>query len=769
MPVRTSEAGSPLAGANDRSIPAPFDYQADGILASHAPGRHGYSPATSGGKESEVRRCAGVRAQGNLAARIGLRARRVQCNPSGSRLRVCSARECAPRCAGVRAQGNLAARTELRARRVQCNPSGSRLRVCSARECAPRCAGVRAQGNLAARIGLRARRVQCNPSGSRLRVCSARECAPRHGGAAPRLPALLADSFSRLPRGRAGGLGPAGLPTSARGTSGDFDARPPPVRTFRVAGAAAAPPPPPAMDRVPRDKFPDDSNSINAQERTVDSNGVLARVPARVVLGVMSFLGFFANYTLRVNINIAILEMVGQRPAAASAAASAAAPGGGDCPRPAANLSAAAGNSTQGGGEFDWSTDEQALVLGAFYWCYVLSLVPADLLAQRLGPKAVFGGANVLCALAAVLTPAAARLHYGALLAVRMLQGLLSGPTWPSMHVMVTKWIPPHERSKFVTTYYGNSVGAAATFPLCGVLIAHLGWEYAFYVPGAVGLLWSLLWWLLVFDSPAQHPRISPRERRMIEAAVNPHLARKQPPIPWKAILSSMPFWALMTGTIGSTWTFLAMLTYGPTYLKNVHGLGIEMNGLISGLPNVSRFLLGLLFSSLADFLLRSAGWTVTHVRKLATAVALLVPGTLCLLMTNVGCDAAAEITLLILLVGLGGCASSGTLANNIDLAPNFAGMLLGLTSFLSMSSGFLVPPLVSSIVGDQLYSMSLWRVVFSITAFISFFCCFVFLAFGSGEVQWWNGTEKQNHEKKEAGKTSTVTEMLLKSELQKV
>jgi ACS family sodium-dependent inorganic phosphate cotransporter len=56
--------------------------------------------------------------------------------------------------------------------------------------------------------------------------------------------------------------------------------------------------------------------------------------------------------------------------------------------------------------------------------------------------------------------------------------------------------------------------------PVCGFLIASLGWESVFYVTGVVGLAWSVVWFFVVFDSPAQHPRISQEERRYIESAI---------------------------------------------------------------------------------------------------------------------------------------------------------------------------------------------------------------------------------------------------------
>lgn len=55
---------------------------------------------------------------------------------------------------------------------------------------------------------------------------------------------------------------------------------------------------------------------------------------------------------------------------------------------------------------------------------------------------------------------------------------------------------------------------------MCGFLIASFGWESVFYVTGVIGIIWSVTWFLLVFDSPSQHPRISAEERHFIESAI---------------------------------------------------------------------------------------------------------------------------------------------------------------------------------------------------------------------------------------------------------
>jgi len=64
--------------------------------------------------------------------------------------------------------------------------------------------------------------------------------------------------------------------------------------------------------------------------------------------------------------------------------------------------------------------------------------------------------------------------------------------------------------------FSGSSVGAAITYPLCGFLINWFDWPSVYHVTGVVGVIWFIAWWLLVYDSPSQHPRISEKEKNYI-------------------------------------------------------------------------------------------------------------------------------------------------------------------------------------------------------------------------------------------------------------
>lgn len=76
--------------------------------------------------------------------------------------------------------------------------------------------------------------------------------------------------------------------------------------------------------------------------------------------------------------------------------------------------------------------------------------------------------------------------------------------------------------------FTGSSVGAGLTYILCGFLMDALGWEAVFYFTGTVGSIWYAAWIFLVYDSPAEHPRISQAERKFIEDSLGRTVTKKR-------------------------------------------------------------------------------------------------------------------------------------------------------------------------------------------------------------------------------------------------
>ncbi len=60
-------------------------------------------------------------------------------------------------------------------------------------------------------------------------------------------------------------------------------------------------------------------------------------------------------------------------------------------------------------------------------------------MAEKYGTRYVFGVQNVIAAMLAILTPGAASLHLWVLIALRFLQGLAEGVTYPALPPLINK------------------------------------------------------------------------------------------------------------------------------------------------------------------------------------------------------------------------------------------------------------------------------------------------------------------------------------------
>lgn len=171
------------------------------------------------------------------------------------------------------------------------------------------------------------------------------------------------------------------------------------------------------------------------------------------------------------------------------------------------------------------------------------------------------------------------------------------------MHVLTAKWIPPNERSKFVTAYLGSSVGIALFYPLFGYVMHWASWIWVYHLCGIIGTLWWLGWLFFVYDTPAQHPRISEAEVRYIEKALGASV-HSSPAVgtPWKDILLSKAVWMNVIAQWGGIWGLFTLMTQAPTYFRVIHNWNIRAVSNKNGYPMIGRVLMRMFFGLFSDW-----------------------------------------------------------------------------------------------------------------------------------------------------------------------
>lgn len=149
-----------------------------------------------------------------------------------------------------------------------------------------------------------------------------------------------------------------------------------------------------------------------------------------------------------------------------------------------------------------------------------------------------------------------------------------------------------------------------------GIIIEVLGWVWAFYIPAIFIMFLSFVWLYFVADRPDTHPRISEKEKQLIEASLGDTVSTEKQIFPVFKILTSIPFWALLLLHYGNLWGLYFLLTASPKYMSEVLKFKLSSAGILSALPHLARVFFGLGFGEAGDYLRRNNVVSVTFIRK---------------------------------------------------------------------------------------------------------------------------------------------------------
>ncbi|MGH0185892.1 UNVERIFIED_CONTAM: hypothetical protein FKN15_019488 [Acipenser sinensis] len=275
-------------------------------------------------------------------------------------------------------------------------------------------------------------------------------------------------------------------------------------------------------------------------------------------------------------------------------------------------------------------------------------------------------------------------------------EGPPGGVSFPAMNAMWARWAPPLERSRLVTfSAAGVSFGTFVALPLTGFMCQSLGWPSVFYIFGAAGCVWSVFWFTLVSDEPRSHPRISKSELNYITDSIGSQGSAQGWSVPALSMLGSLPLWSIVVAHFSANWSYYTLLTTLPTYMDQVLRFNIKENGFLSALPYLCCFPVGLLSGVLADFLQERRLLSTTAVRKIFTVSGMVFPAVFLVATAFIGCDYRWAVAFLTVSSALSGIISAGFSMNHLDIAPRYAGILLGITNSFGTIPGIAAPTVV--------------------------------------------------------------------------
>ncbi|XP_056636501.1 uncharacterized protein LOC130445018 [Diorhabda sublineata] len=416
----------------------------------------------------------------------------------------------------------------------------------------------------------------------------------------------------------------------------------------------------------------------------------------RYIVTLLVFLGLLSDNALRVNISVAIVAMTQME-----------------------NVTLANG-TTISESNFDWNMKMQSFILSSSYYGFLFTQLMGGYLSARFGGKLVFAIGVAGVSILTLLTPIAAKTNVYFLIVVGLFKGVFAGPLFPCANYIFAKWAPTSEKSRLVTIgFSGAYAGTLISFPISSILATYLGWESVFYVLGVFGCVWTVLWLVMVSDSPSRDSKISQPELLYITKHLE-ETEKEKLIVPWIKIFTSVPVWALTIAVGCKAWGYFALLSHLPTFVKHCLNYDLKDAGFVSAAPYLAMVILIQLAGHLSDFIETRKLLTRTLSRKLMISSGLL---TQCIFMVLVvhWLSVFGSNFCLIMSIGLGGFTMAVITINPLDLSPNYGSIIGGMIHTCGTISAILSPTITGYIVTEQT-DVDQWRIVFYIGGLIYFF-----------------------------------------------
>lgn len=242
--------------------------------------------------------------------------------------------------------------------------------------------------------------------------------------------------------------------------------------------------------------------------------------------------------------------------------------------------------------KFQWTNTDYANITAVFQFVYAFSMLFAGRIIDKLGTKTGYSLAIIIWSAGAIVHALAIPIGQGittvlgwagitafsvSVLGFMFSRAVLAfgeAGNFPSAIKATAEYFPKKERSLATGIFNsGTNIGAILAPLTVPWIRVNWGWETAFIIIGAIGILWLLLW-LYYYERPDKQKRLSAGEYQYINGGEEEKDENNSTEkISWIKLLGYKQTWAFTIGklmTDGVWWFFLFWL---PAYMKAQYGM----------------------------------------------------------------------------------------------------------------------------------------------------------------------------------------------------
>lgn len=345
--------------------------------------------------------------------------------------------------------------------------------------------------------------------------------------------------------------------------------------------------------------------------------------------------------------------------------------------------------------EFNITDVQYGMVNTSFLISYALMFTLGGRLIDIVGPKKGLGVSVALWSVANTLHGAMTGFYQ--LVIFRFLLGMGEGGCFPGAARTVYEWF--HEKERALANGIaigGAAIGAVIAPPLTIWISGYFGWRGGFVIPGLVGLLWVVIWFLIPWK---KHIHAISQEKIVVE---------KQEVIPFMTLLKNKEVWIFIILRFLLDPVFYFFMFWIPKYLNEQRGLSFDSVGNVFWIPFLALGVSNIMGGWLSDKLV-ARNISINRARKIIMGAAAL------LTIVAPFVEWVTSVEMAIVLMALIMFAHGFWITNYITAISDIFGKtatstVVGLSGTAGAISGLLLNPLIGLIVQSYSYR-PLWIV----------------------------------------------------------
>lgn len=256
--------------------------------------------------------------------------------------------------------------------------------------------------------------------------------------------------------------------------------------------------------------------------------------------------------------------------------------------------------------KFHLSPQDYANIVSAFLISYAVMYTVGGRFVDWIGERVGMAACILWWSICAMLTSLAQ--GFWSLGIIRFLLGLGEPGNYPAALRATTRWFPKAERGLPIALFSsGSAVGNIIAPPMIAGLMLLWGWRAAFIIPGALGLVWLVVW-LWIYRLPEHLPGISQEELAWIrnENSQGVASASASGPQRWGDLLKDRNVLALVLCRLVSDPVWYFYLFWIPEYLTRERGFSLAEIGLYAWIPFVAGAVGGMVGGRASDRLVHA-------------------------------------------------------------------------------------------------------------------------------------------------------------------